>query len=184
MLCAFLWLRISGCSAVKRASEPLRERNALRNMKKKICGIYAIYRIGNPDLCIYVGQSIDIEKRWCDHRNALNLNAHKNAYLQIIFNRVTEQGIRFEVVEECSQGKLTERERYYIADLKAICNFPENKHYFERMPKKKINVPVIFINEWSREGIRPMWNKHVYAAHKENHTIYRHDHRKAHKKTT
>lgn len=67
---------------------------------------------------IYVGQSVDIERRYKDHINRAKNNHQGNSE----FNSVLHQAIRkygienftFEIIEECSKDLLNEREKYWI----------------------------------------------------------------------
>jgi len=69
-----------------------------------------IYKITNPKGKVYIGQSIDIEKRWY-HYNKKDI---KN---QPLLNRsINKYGIKnhkFEVIEECNIEQLNEREIYW-----------------------------------------------------------------------
>jgi group I intron endonuclease len=77
-----------------------------------VCGIYCIENVINHKK--YVGQSIDIYRRWRDHKNELNGNRHHNMYLQRAWNRDGEDSFRFYVLEECNESLLDDRESYHI----------------------------------------------------------------------
>ena len=79
-------------------------------------GIYAITNA--RDCKKYIGQSVNIQKRWNEHRHALEQNKHFNIHLQRAWNR----GDRFEfsVIEECGINELNEREIYWIAYYKTM----------------------------------------------------------------
>ena len=47
----------------------------------KVCGIYEIVNKVNEKR--YIGQSVDVYKRWRGHKNKLNSNSHRNSYLQL-----------------------------------------------------------------------------------------------------
>ena len=49
------------------------------------CGIYLIKN--NISKKEYIGQSINIEKRWKDHKKDLRNNIHKNQHLQNAYNK-------------------------------------------------------------------------------------------------
>ena len=51
---------------------------------EKICGIYCITNTSNNK--IYIGQSIDIEKRFAGHQRDLSKNKHFNPHLQRSYN--------------------------------------------------------------------------------------------------
>ena len=76
-------------------------------------GIYKI--VNNTNGKIYVGQSIDIERRIKSHRCVLNHNRHINKHLQSAWNIDTESSFVFSVVEECPKKQLDEREAFWIS---------------------------------------------------------------------
>lgn len=62
----------------------------------------------------YIGQSVNVNNRWRQHRNELNKNCHFNDYLQKSWNKHGESCFRFYVLEYCNEEDLDEREIYYI----------------------------------------------------------------------
>lgn len=70
-----------------------------------------IYKVINPKGKVYIGQSIDIEKRLYSYKKMINCsNQHK------LVNSFKKYGIsshKFKVVEECSEDLLNLRERYW-----------------------------------------------------------------------
>jgi group I intron endonuclease len=69
-----------------------------------------IYKIISPTDKIYVGQSIDIEKRWKKYRDCINHNQPK------IFRSIKKYGIEnhiFKIIEECNVDELDKRELYW-----------------------------------------------------------------------
>lgn len=75
-------------------------------------GIYKITNLVNNK--VYIGQAIDIDKRWYEHINDLKNNKHINKHLQRAWNKYREENFKFEVIEDCVEDKLTEREQYWI----------------------------------------------------------------------
>lgn len=70
-----------------------------------------IYKITSPSGKIYVGQSIDIEKRFKQYKSIYN-SRNQTA----LFNSFKKYGIKkhiFEVIEECNIELLNKRERYW-----------------------------------------------------------------------
>ena len=69
-----------------------------------------IYKITNPNGKIYIGQSVDIKRRFKDYKKSLKKQQIK------LYNSINKYGYEnhiFEVVEECEIGQLNERERYW-----------------------------------------------------------------------
>ena len=58
-------------------------------------GIYKIENKVNGK--IYVGQSIDIDTRWYNHRNELNGNRHYNEHLQNAWNKYGEDNFSIQI---------------------------------------------------------------------------------------
>lgn len=79
---------------------------------KVVCGIYCIENLVNCKK--YIGQSIDIYRRWRCHRNALNGNRHHNTYLQRAWDKYGENSFNFYILEECDCSVIDDREMYYI----------------------------------------------------------------------
>ena len=77
-------------------------------------GIYKI--TNNINGKIYVGQSISIERRWREHKTEY-LNPKNSAYNCALYQAIRKYNINnfsFEVLEQCSEEKLNEREVYWI----------------------------------------------------------------------
>ena len=51
-------------------------------MENKICGIYMIRNKVNGKM--YIGKSIDINRRWADHIKSLQSNSHYNEYNNMV----------------------------------------------------------------------------------------------------
>ena len=76
------------------------------------CGIYEIVNIKNNKK--YIGQSVNIEKRWQNHKAKLNKQQHSNDYLQKAWNKYGVDAFIFNIVEKCSRELLDERETFWI----------------------------------------------------------------------
>ena len=75
----------------------------------KICGIY---KITSPTGKIYIGQSVDIERRWRYHKRLL-----PHYHINILYRSLMKHGVdshTFEIIEECESAELNKLERYYI----------------------------------------------------------------------
>lgn len=75
-------------------------------------GIYKITNLTNQ--MFYIGSSQDLIKRWRDHRSVLNVNTHKNIYLQNAWNKYGEDNFEFEILEIVHIDLLIEREQHWI----------------------------------------------------------------------
>ena len=79
------------------------------------CGIYMIQNLVNGKM--YIGQSVDIEKRWGEHRSGLRGNDHGNKHLQRSWNKYGEDNFEFTIICECAESQLNTMEEYYIFEL-------------------------------------------------------------------
>lgn len=79
-----------------------------------MCGIYKIENLINGK--VYIGQSVDIQYRFNNHKSE-SFNPKSNAYDTAIHRAIRKYGVdnfSFEIIEECDQNKLREREIYWI----------------------------------------------------------------------
>ena len=83
-------------------------------------GIYKIQNLINDK--VYIGQSVDIEKRWSTHKAELKNNYHYNVHLQSAWNKYGEENFEFSIVEECDIGQLNQREIYWIVKFNSYEN--------------------------------------------------------------
>ena len=77
-------------------------------------GIYKITNLTN-NKC-YIGQSVHIEQRWKDHIRCMS-DSRRDAYNRPLYKAFRKYGIdnfSFEILEECTEDKLNEREQYWI----------------------------------------------------------------------
>ena len=93
------------------------------------CGIYMIKNMVNSK--IYIGQAVDIERRWVEHKRGLRGNKNKpNEHLQRAWNKYKEDNFEFTVICECDENQLNTKEIDYIAKLKTYDpDFGYNKTY-------------------------------------------------------
>ena len=81
-------------------------------------GIYRIYCTKTKKS--YIGQSIEIEKRWQKHVFNLGMNQHHSPELQADWNKYGIEAFIFEVLYECEEQFLNAMENYYIELYSAI----------------------------------------------------------------
>lgn len=72
-----------------------------------------IYKITNPKGKIYIGQSINIEKRWKYYSSQYHNKLDKQNKLFNSFKKYGVDNHKFEILEECDIDKLNEREIYW-----------------------------------------------------------------------
>lgn len=78
------------------------------------CGIYKITNIIN-NKC-YIGQSVDIYKRWCDHcKCGCGIDTPKNNKLYAAMLEDGLENFTFELLEECPREELNKKEAFYIS---------------------------------------------------------------------
>ena len=92
-------------------------------------GIYKITNIKNNKS--YIGQSIDIERRWRSHRTE-PFNENSSQYNTIFYKAIRKYGIdnfTFEVLEECPAEQLDEKEKYWIEYYSTYSSQVNSKGY-------------------------------------------------------
>ena len=84
-----------------------------------------VYRITNTvDGKVYIGQALNLERRFACHRSALRLGAHPNRRLQVAWNREGEAAFRFEVA-------------MYITDARCLNSAEEGWFYLTKCCERK-----------------------------------------------
>lgn len=81
-------------------------------------GIYLIKNI--LDDKVYIGSSINLKSREYKHFWMLKKGIHDNQHLQNSYNKFGEETFKFEILENCEDELLVERENYYIEKYKSI----------------------------------------------------------------
>jgi len=79
-------------------------------------GIYEIVNLVDGKASTYIGSSVGIEKRWCNHRAALRAGWHANAHLQAAWNLYGEDAFVFSMLEEVEDDMLLAMEQEYLDD--------------------------------------------------------------------
>lgn len=105
--------------SVEVAVKELEEINEVKGVKCK-GGIYQIRNTLNNK--VYVGSTIDLNKRKRQHFNNLKGNKHSNKHLQSSYNKYNYGNFIFEIIEYVEdKNKLLEREQYWIDKLN-VCD--------------------------------------------------------------
>lgn len=122
------------------------------------CGIYQIINLNNNK--IYVGSSVNIEKRWIRHKSLLRANNHSNKYLQNSWNKHGGEKFLIEVLCECDKKNLTREEQKFLDKLLPDYNIrtiAENnlgiKHTKETIKKMSESLRGMFTGEKSSSAI-------------------------------
>jgi group I intron endonuclease len=84
----------------------------------KICGIYGIRNTVNGKWL--VGSSIDVKRRWKEHRNRADSNRHDNPHFQQAWNRYGDNAFEWSVLELCASDMLVLREDAHMAYHKSM----------------------------------------------------------------
>lgn len=75
-------------------------------------GVYKIKNLVNNK--VYIGSSVHVLKRWCEHIVRLNSKTHHSIYLTNAWHKYGRDNFIFEVLEYCEKEKLVEREQYWM----------------------------------------------------------------------
>ena len=113
-------------------------------------GIYKIVNTLNDK--VYIGQTINIDFRFYEHKRKLRLKQHYNSYLQNAYNKYGEC-FSYEIIEECSLEELDEREIYWINYYKSnnreygynIMSGGQSNRCNAQESRDKISKPVLCI---------------------------------------
>ena len=121
-------------------------------------GIYKIYCI--PENRYYIGSSINIKRRWSEHRRELNRQEHRNIYLQLDWDCYGDDSFEFAIIEETEN--LINREQYWINifennyNIAKDCYNPmRNKESVDKMMKTKWdnNEKITFTQKLNQDSV-------------------------------
>lgn len=82
-------------------------------MKRGVVGIYIIRN--EADGKVYIGQSVDVEYRICNHFSKLKWNRHDNKHLQRAYNK-SPSSFSWELLCKCKENELDEKEINLICE--------------------------------------------------------------------
>ena len=121
-------------------------------------GIYKIQNLITDE--VYVGSSINLEKRKYEHFRLLKRNTHSNKHLQSSYNKHGERVFVFEMLKECEKDECIYWEQYFIDYLSPIYNInpiagsslnvKHTKETIEKIRKSKMGH---FVSEETKEKI-------------------------------
>ena len=79
---------------------------------KPTAGVYQIVNTINGKK--YVGSSVNIERRWAEHKSKLNTVEHSNPHLQNAWQKYGEENFEFEIICSCLNDKTLEFEQFFL----------------------------------------------------------------------
>lgn len=141
-------------------------------MRKNICGIYCIKNVYNNKR--YIGQSINICKRWQDHQSDLRNNQHVNIHLQAAYNKYGEDCFRYFIIEECTKEELDDREIFWINYYDTYYN-GYNRNLGGKSWRKNIKlskeqrkaISIALTGRPCKENTRKLMSKHMKDQYKD-----------------
>ncbi len=101
-------------------------------MSSKRIGIYLITCTENGKK--YVGQSIDLKRRWNQHIRK------PPRQMQEDFDKYGRDTFTFEIIEECDESELTTREDYYLDVIKPEYNIKTEGNAISEKARQKLSV--------------------------------------------
>ena len=107
-------------------------------------GVYSITNTANGK--IYIGSSVNIDKRFAGHRNALNKGKHENSHLQRAWDKHGIESFRFAVLREAESGHdVRSLEQQYLDQLTTGTSYNISKNacgasFGEDNPAKRDDV--------------------------------------------
>jgi group I intron endonuclease len=117
--------------------------------KEKIRGIYKITNLVNDK--VYIGESLDIYRRWDEHREDLNNNSHHSYKLQDDWNKYGEDNFKFEIVTVLNEDINKFIDKYillvYEDKYTKEYNSINNGYNIENTLEQVLNGDKIIINE-------------------------------------
>jgi hypothetical protein len=95
-----------------------------------------IYKITSPSNKVYIGQSVDIERRFKHYKNIDGIKGQKKVYYSI--QKYGYENHKFEIIEECFLDELNSKEIYWMEFFQSISlglNICEGGNNFGRINK-------------------------------------------------
>jgi group I intron endonuclease len=84
-------------------------------------GIYQIQSKVNPAKK-YIGSAVNIQKRWCYHREDLRKNKHNNGRLQNHYNKYGKDDLQYSILLCCEKKELLDNEQFFIDSYNPFFN--------------------------------------------------------------
>lgn len=110
-------------------------------------GIYKV--TNNINGKVYIGQSINIEKRWKNHINHSFNNSYSD-YNSVFHKAIRKYGIdnfNFEIIEECKKEELNKQEKYWIKYYNSYLGFENCNGYNMTLGGETSNAHILTYKE-------------------------------------
>lgn len=91
-------------------------------MKQK--GIYIIRCL--QEKTVYIGSSVDIQRRWTEHKTRLNTNNHHCEQLQLAWDAYGDESFIFDILELTDE--IVQQEQYWLDLFKNVYNTSRKTH--------------------------------------------------------
>jgi len=118
-----------------------------------------VYEISNTiDNRVYVGSTINLNKRWNEHKRDLLNNKHQNIHLQRFVNKYGLNVLIFNVLEKINNKNILIREQHYLNIIKNKFNIAENSSA-PMMGKSHTEEAIKKISQHSAGSNNPMFGK-------------------------
>ena len=91
------------------------------NGLQKLCGIYRLSIAEHS----YIGSSKNLYARLAEHRTDLRYKRHSTSFLQRVTNKYGLEAVTIDIIELCDKSIRTQREAYWISELKSDMNLKD-----------------------------------------------------------
>ncbi len=120
----------------------------------KNCVYRIINKINNK---VYIGSTIDAERRRIEHFSQLENNKHINPHLQNAYNKYGKDAFMFDVIESnLDDGELLKREQHYIDlfnssnsnfgyNISSYANQPDTRKYTKNYTLLNLEILLIIL---------------------------------------
>lgn len=118
-----------------------------------------IYSITNTiDNRVYIGSSLNIEKRKLQHIQTLKRNVHCNNHLQRFVNKYGLETLQFNILEKCALDDLVPKEQHYMDNADNLFNISKIAGRIEMNEETKQKMSLLhkgrILPEYQKENLR------------------------------
>ena len=83
-------------------------------------GIYGIHNSASGKW--YIGQAVDIAKRFRQHKAMLQSGNHRNKHLQSAYDKYGAEAFEFVILEQCDLAELNPKEKLWVRTKSSFCD--------------------------------------------------------------